>query len=254
MPNFAIEQTMRSLKSKGLLTAGSVRRVGIIGPGLDFTDKQDGYDFYPLQSIQPFAVIDSLLRSGLADREQLRVYTFDLNPRVNGHLRRAAAAARRGVPYTIQLPRDPGSGWTSEAVGYWTKFGDQIGKPGPPVAPPAVVSDVKIRAVTIRPAFVSIVSPRNMNIVLQRMDLGPSLRFDLLIATNILVYYDVFEQCLALSNIEPMLRPGGLLLSNNALLELPGSGMRSVGYETVVYSDKPNDGDHIVWYQRVTGK
>jgi hypothetical protein len=31
-----------------------------VGPGLDFADKQEGYDFYPLQTIQPFAVIDSL--------------------------------------------------------------------------------------------------------------------------------------------------------------------------------------------------
>jgi hypothetical protein len=254
MPNFAIEQTLLSMKAKGLLQASSVRRVGIVGPGLDFTDKQDGYDFYPIQCIQPFAVIDSLLRAGLANREQLRVDTFDLNPRVNDHLQRAAAAAKRGTSYTIQLPRDPNSGWKPEALSYWTRFGDQLGKPVPPVAPPAGVSDVKIRAVAVRPALVSIISPRDANIVLQRLDVAANEQFDLLIATNILVYYDVFEQCLALSNIERMLRPGGLLLSNNALLELPGSGMRSVGYETVVYSDKANDGDHIVLYQRVSGK
>jgi hypothetical protein len=47
-----------------------------------------------------------------------------------------------------------------------------------------------------------------------------------------------------------MLRPGGFLLSNNALLELPFSQMHSVGYETAVYSDRQGDGDHIVWYQR----
>jgi hypothetical protein len=47
-----------------------------------------------------------------------------------------------------------------------------------------------------------------------------------------------------------MLRDGGFLLSNNALLELPVSKMKSVDYLTVVYSDRPDDGDHIVWYQR----
>ena len=26
--------------------------------------------------------------------------------------------------------------------------------------------------------------------------------------------------------------------------------MKSVDYLTVVYSDRPDDGDHIVWYQR----
>jgi hypothetical protein len=80
--------------------------------------------------------------------------------------------------------------------------------------------------------------------------LAPPEQFDLVIATNILVYYDVFEQSLALANIERMLRPGGLLLSNNALLELPALGVRSVGYETAVYSSRAGDGDHIVWYQR----
>jgi hypothetical protein len=48
-----------------------------------------------------------------------------------------------------------------------------------------------------------------------------------------------------------MLRPGGLLLSNNALMEFPGSPLRSIDYLTVLYSDdRPDDGDHIVWYQR----
>jgi hypothetical protein len=32
-----------------------------VGPGLDFTDKRTG-DFYPHATIQPFAVVDSLLR------------------------------------------------------------------------------------------------------------------------------------------------------------------------------------------------
>jgi len=80
--------------------------------------------------------------------------------------------------------------------------------------------------------------------------LASAERFDLIIATNILVYYDNFEQSLALLNVERMLRPGGFLLSNNALLELPFMRVRSLDYLTVVYSDRPDDGDHIIWYQR----
>ncbi len=61
----------------------------------------------------------------------------------------------------------------------------------------------------------------------------------------------VLEEDLALANIAEMLKPGGFLLSNNALPEIPGSPMQSVDYLTVVYSDdRPDDGDHIVWYQR----
>jgi chemotaxis methyl-accepting protein methylase len=89
------------------------------------------------------------------------------------------------------------------------------------------------------------------NIVLQRLELSAAERFDLIVATNILVYYDNFDQSLAMMNVERMLRPGGLMLSNNALLELPFFKMRSAGYSTVIYSDRPNDGDHIVWYKRL---
>ena len=250
LPNLAIERSLASMKAQGILILGSVHRVGIVGPGLDFTDKQDGYDFYPQQTIQPFAVIDSLLRLGLARAEELRVTTFDLSARVNDHLRRATATARRGIGYTIQLPRDAQAQWKPETVDYWSKFGDRIGTPAQPVQTPAGLNELKIRAVRIRPAIVNLISTEDTNIVLQRPELAGGQRFDLLIATNILVYYDVFEQCLALANVEKMLRPGGLLLSNNALLELPSSGIHSIGYETVVYSGKPSDGDHIVWYQR----
>ena len=39
-------------------------------------------------------------------------------------------------------------------------------------------------------------------------------RFDLVVATNVLVYYEPFEQALAVSNMAGMLRTGGLLLTN----------------------------------------
>lgn len=254
LPNYAIERSLSSLKAQGILMPGRVLRVGIIGPGLDFTDKQDGYDFYPPQTIQPFAIMDSLLRLGLARVNELHVTTFDLSNRVNEHLRRATANARHGVAYTVQLPRDAQGGWLQDAVDYWTRFGDRIGAPAPAVHAPAGLDNLKIRAVRIRPGIVSLIRSEDANIVLQRPELAPEEHFDLFIATNILVYYDVFEQSLALANVERMLRPGGLLLSNNALLELPGSRMHSVGYETVVYSNKPGDGDHIVWYQRAIDK
>jgi hypothetical protein len=254
LPNFAIERALSSMKAQGMLAAGSVRRIGIIGPGLDFTDKQDGYDFYPQQTLQPFAIIDTLLRLSLARASTLKVTTLDLSPRINDHIRRARARGQSGRGYVVQLPRDAQGQWKHEAVNYWATFGDRIGVPVTPVSVPAGAGDVKVRAVRIRPAIVSTITPEDLNIVVQRLETAAAERFDLIIATNILVYYDVFEQSLALANIEHMLRPGGFLLSNNALLELPSSHMHSVGYETVAYSDKPSDGDHIVWYQRSADK
>ena len=249
-PNFAIERALASLKAKGTLALRSVRRVAIVGPGLDFTDKQDGFDFYPQQTIQPFAVIDSLLRLGLAKPNDLRVTTLDLSPRINDHLTRARARAAQGTAYVVQLPRD--EQWKPDLLAYWSKFGDQIGATVAPVAPPAALGELKVRAVSIRPAVVSLLSSEDVDIVLQHLNVAAAESFDIIIATNILVYYDTFEQSLALANIEQMLRPGGLLLSNNALLELPVLKMHSLGYESVAYSDREADGDHIVWYQRQT--
>ncbi len=106
-----------------------VQRVAVIGPGLDVIDKQEGDDCYLPQTIQPFAVVDSLVRTGLADARTIRVTTFDVN-------------------------------------------------------------------------------------------------------------------------IADMLRPGGLLLSNNALVEVPPAGMRSIGYSKTLYSNRDEDGDLIIWYQK----
>ena len=247
-PNFAIEESLKALSARGLFIAGSIKKVAIVGPGLDFTDKAAGYDFYPEQTIQPFAVIDSLLRTGLAKAENLQITTFDLSPRVLEHLRTARQKAVRGTGYTVQLPHDPNAKWTSAWLSYWQNFGDQIGKAATPVKASAGIGEMKLRAVNIRPTIVKLITPADLNIVLQRSSQPEN--FDLIIATNILVYYDVFEQSLALSNIESLLRPGGILLSNNALLELPVMKMKSVGYQTTVYSDRADDGDHLVWYQK----
>ncbi len=140
--------------------------------------------------------------------------------------------------------------WKPDAVRYWERFGDQIGSVTSPVVVPAAAGQLKIRAVRVRTSLVSRVKPVDTNIVLQRLDLPEGEKFDLMIATNVFVYYDNFDQSLAMINVERMLKPAGLLLSNNALLELPFFKVHSAGYSTVIYSDRPNDGDHIVWYRR----
>ena len=53
---------LRDMKERAVLPEGSITRVAVIGPGLDFADKGYGYDFYPVQTLQPFAIYDSLIR------------------------------------------------------------------------------------------------------------------------------------------------------------------------------------------------
>jgi len=250
-PNFALEQSLVALQRRGLLAPGAVRKVAVIGPGLDFTDKNSGYDFYPLQTIQPFALMDSLLRRGLSRKDQLEIYSFDISPMVNDHLARIRRRASRGSAYVLQLPLESQVKWDSELQRYWEGFGATIGSPAQPAAiPVGVASSVWVRAVRVASWAVLKIHSVDLNIVTQRMQPVPGGGFDLIVATNVLVYYDVFDQCLAELNVEQMLRPGGLLLSNNLLLELPYSNLRAAGDLAVAYSDRPADGDHIFWYQR----
>jgi hypothetical protein len=250
-PDYAIEESLRALRDRGFLARANIHRVAVIGPGLDFADKQEGYDFYPEQSIQPFAIIDSLLRLGLATANSLDVVTLDISPRVNAHLLHARALADQNRSYAIQLPLDPGTPWRQDSVQYWKALGDYVGTVAPATPVPPELAGLAMRVVRVRPAIVRCVQPIDLDIVLERVDTSEGQApFDLVIATNIFVYYEVFEQSLAMLNVAAMLRPKGLLLSNNALLELPSSPLRSMGYHTTTYSEASADGDHIIWYVR----
>ena len=109
-PAVAIEEALGDALARGLLAKGGVRRVAVVGPGLDFVEKAEGFDFYPPQSLQALALADSLVRLGLADAASLRITALDISPRVLDHLararsprgcgpglRRAAAASSRGL-------------------------------------------------------------------------------------------------------------------------------------------------------------
>lgn len=248
LPDYALEIALAEMKKRGLYKPGSIQRIAIIGPGLDFIDKSGGYDFYPQQSTQPFAVIDSLMRLGLASKD-MKITTLDISDRVNNHLEHARQRANMGESYRIELVRDPAAGWHKEVVAFWQNFGSNIGMPVRPTPLPAEFKKLDSRAVSVRSEFVKRITAVDLNAVYQHLELDDDEKFDLVIATNILVYYDVFEQQLALDNLEHMLRPGGFLLTNNAMLELPNARFKGIDYSSVPYSDKRADGDQIFWYQ-----
>jgi hypothetical protein len=252
--NFAIDRTLGEMKATGALSEGTVRRVAIVGPGLDFADKQEGYDFYPPQTLQPFALIDSLARAGLSAAGGVELTAFDLSPAVLAHLESARSRANAGTGYAVVLPRNLEQPWTPELVTYRERFGDRIGRPGQGAAPPANAGRVDVRSVTFPASVVRSIVPRDLNLVLQRVEPASDVdRFDLIVATNILLYYDVFEQSLAVANIAAMLRPGGFLLSNDRVFELPGGPVTSAGLTEAAYMNVPGSGlrgDQIQWYQR----
>ena len=247
-PDFAVDQALEALMARGILAAGSVRRIAVIGPGLDFTDKAEGHDFYPQQTTQPFSVIESALRLGLARVDDLRVATFDLNPRVSGHLERARERARAGMGSVLVLPHDRSDTWRPGLMTFWKSFGRLIGDATTAAPPP---QGVEVRAVRVRPTVVLTIEPHDVNVVVERLvPTEDADKLDVVVVTNVLVYYSVFEQSLALANLASMLRPGGVLLSNNVLVELPTTPLHAVGHSSTSYSARPDDRDDIIWYVR----
>jgi chemotaxis methyl-accepting protein methylase len=103
-----------------------------------------------------------------------------------------------------------------------------------------------VRVVKVRPSIVSALQVRDLNIVLERTDDEPC---DLIVATKVLVYYDAFEQALALTNVAKMLRPGGFLLTNHAVSPLPPMEPEA-SLVTPVFWDRQGNRDTLLWYQR----
>ncbi|MGQ0554177.1 MAG: hypothetical protein ACT4PU_13270 [Planctomycetota bacterium] len=243
-----LAQVLAVLAEQGRFAPGSVRRVALVGPGLDFTNKVDGHDFYAQQSIQPFALMDTLLRLGLAVPGRLELTTLDVSPRVNAHLSAAVERARQQQPYQLVLPLPADEPWTQPTLEFWAQLGAQIGRELPPLAAPAAAGALHLRALSVAPQWPAALRPVELNLVFERLApaaLGEG--FDLLVATNVLLYYDAFERSLALANGAAMLRPGGILLTNTAALHAPplAAGAHRM---RVLYSARRHD--DFYWYQR----
>jgi hypothetical protein len=255
--DFALEQALAALRDRGELARPAVGRVAVVGPGLDFVDKAQGYDFYPVQMIQPFAVADSIRRLGLAERPT--VTALDISPRVIAHLRDARQRASRRETYRLNLLLEEdgaGSRLDSALVEYWRRFGDRLGTGTVGEIPAGYAGEVRARAVELRPEAVLDVSGEELNIVLERLSSTRTSRFDLVVATNVLIYYESFEQALAVANIASMLRDGGLLMTNQPVPVPTASGLSpvlimSVGFDHVESGTGSHErGDSIFVYRK----
>jgi hypothetical protein len=196
---------------KGLEPTRRVRRVLIIGPGLDLAPRTALDESAPPQSYQPWAVIDAVLGLGLAEAGSLEVVAADINPRVVAHLQRT-----REHPPLLRVATSlrEGDGLTlaPDYVDYVDRFGAALVElpAGParalgPGGPRGKTVSVSARAArTLQAAPLDTVTER----------LGGGQRFDLIIATNILPYFDDTQLALALSNVAGMLLPDGAFLHN----------------------------------------
>jgi len=254
--DFAVDRALAAVRERRAL-GGRAERVAVVGPGLDFIDKAQGHDFYPVQMIQPFALADSLVHVGLAIRPSVAV--LDISARVLDHLRDARQRARHGKPYrwNLVLERNrPGLEIDPEFAAYWRRAGDRIGT-AVPVEGTVPIDEVQARAIDVRPEAVLAIEAVDSNIVFERIPVPDGDgRFDLVVATNVLVYYESFEQALAVSNMADMLRAGGLLLTNQPV-PLPTTwGLSPVFIMSVAFDrlGSHQRGDAIYVYRKTAAR
>jgi hypothetical protein len=191
---------------KSLEPGRRIRRVLIVGPGLDLAPRTGLHEEGPPQSYQPWTVIDALVSLGLARLDDLAVIGADINPRVVSHLRRAAVH-----PPLLTLTSEisvSGTALTSDYRDYFKGLGQAIGVPaaGP-------TSDRLSKTVRVSAQAARALNTATLDVVTERLDSEP---FDLVIATNILPYFDDAQLAMALTNVSGMLRPGGLFLHNES--------------------------------------
>jgi hypothetical protein len=253
-PDYLLDVAFRSLVEKGMIKPGGVRRIAVVGPGLDFANKESGNDFYPPQTIQPFAVLDSLIRLGMASAGTVELDTLDISENVNVHIAHIRQVAAQGGPYILQLPwnteRPMSEEYRAHFVEYWQGLGNQIGQPVAAIPVPEAAGSTQTRAIKVRPEIVERVRPLDVNVVYQRLSWPADCAYDLVIGTNIFLYYGAFEQSLARANVSAMLRPGGFLISSDKLADKAPSELKDVLEVPVDMSEQPLIQDIVFFYQR----
>ena len=190
----------------GLDPALRIRHVLIVGPGLDLAPRTSFNQDAPPQSYQPWAVMDALLALKLSTAADLRIVGGDINPRVVRHLQRD-----RETPPTLRLHGEIRDGdgvvLRPDFREYFTRLGGAIGAPGPV----RIHDGRSSKTVRVDAAAARALDSALLDIVTERLE---ERSFDLIVATNILPYFDDTQLALAIANIAGMLAPGGLFLHN----------------------------------------
>lgn len=184
--------------ARELAPGATARHALIVGPGLDWAPRT-GFADRPPQSHQPFAVLDSLIRHGWAKRGQLRLTALDVNPRVIHFVERRAAE------WHVE-PRlaDP------ELAAYAGDLGRRLG----PRQGATILLDP-----WVKPA----IEARLGNILLT----PPPARFDVAVATNILLYFNPLESELALHWLRRRANPGAWLIHNDPRPEVEAAARQT---------------------------
>ena len=110
------------------------------------------------------------------------------------------------------------------------------------------------KSLVVRREIAERVTAAKLNILTERYD--PSPEYDLVLATNVFLYFDPHELLLALTNIRSMLRVGGYLIHNELRAELEADtrllGMPPIHARTVLIAPGKDKGlyDSVVIHKK----
>ncbi len=215
--NYAVYVALASLKAQSPSTR--IRKVLIVGPGLDFAPRTDLIDLFGPQSYQPFAVVDALIGLKLADAAHLQIHCVDINQRVINYLsglkqnKQITLSILSGITDTSSRPL------TREFREYFRVLGKIIGHEADLKVPATYDSHLK-KEIRISPEIGEIISVDRLNIITERYEPAPN--FDLIVVTNVFPYFKQTELIYALANIAAMMVEGGYLI-HNELQTVPSS-------------------------------
>jgi hypothetical protein len=150
--------------------------------------------------------MDALIALGLSVPAELEIVGADINPRVVSHLRGVRAS-----PPNLRLATEIRDG---DGVTLRPDYREYFGRLGAALGASGIVEikDGRLaKQVLVSAAAAAAVSGAQLDVVTERFS-GPP--FDLVIATNILPYFDDTQLALAIANIAAMTAPGGLFLHN----------------------------------------
>ncbi len=199
--NFAVWNALMVMKASAPRT--KLRKILIVGPGLDFAPRTDLIDAFRPQSFQPYAIADAVVALHVAQANDLEVDCVDINRRVIDYINAFPAGNR-----VLHLYSEPG---VSDYNAYFAGLGKSIGKPVKDSEKRQLPAGFLERTIAIHAQVAKSIRAIPLNIVTERL----AQSYDLIVATNVLLYFNADELPLVLTDISKMLAGGGYFVHND---------------------------------------
>jgi hypothetical protein len=212
-----------------------INRMLIIGPGLQFSDPDLGEEI-PQEAHEPFTLVDSLFRNGIATPGGMQVDLLDINSRVVQHFKDATAGNK---PYDLHVVINREENAAREELGF-LHYGEEVlgrslpgaqsskpieGKSRRPsrgsLDPAAIVT----RSLSIPATVVKMFHPFEGDMTttdLRKLSPPTDTKYDAIFCFNTLIYLDEKERMLAGINIREALAENGVFVTDNRFVKQEG--------------------------------